>query len=142
MANGRRRRKGIIPPKEDVGRMKPGTDSSLSSDKKKPKFSFCYLESSHCITKCQKAEKAGLADRLYRLSQLTWSELKQKDRHKLGFEKIARGSIRAGIPPHITEDVDHFLAFRFDDMKAMVGYRSGSTFFVIWLDRDYTLYKH
>lgn len=142
MAKGKKGRRNIISPKEDIGRIKSGIDSSLSSDKKKPKFSFCYIESSHCITKCQKDEKAGLADRLYRLSQLTWSELKQQDRHKLGFEKIARDSIRSGIPVHITEDVDHFLAFRFDDMKAMVGYRLGSTFFVIWLDRDFTLYKH
>lgn len=78
-----------------------------------------------------KDEKAGLADKLYRLSQLTWAEIKQQGRHKLGFEKIARGAIKAGIPSHITEDVDHFLAFRFDDLKAMVGYR---------LDRHFLLY--
>ncbi|EON5346137.1 hypothetical protein ACLGGI_005146, partial [Escherichia coli] len=68
--------------------------------------------------------------------------IKQQGRHKLGFEKIARGAIKAGIPSHITEDVDHFLAFRFDDLKAMFGYRLGSTFFVIWLDREFNLYKH
>lgn len=137
-----RKSKRIIPPAESTGKLKLGPQSGGNSDQKKPKFSFCYIQGSHCITKCQKDEKAGLADKLYRLSQLTWAEIKQQGRHKLGFEKIARGAIKAGIPSHITEDVDHFLAFRFDDLKAMVGYRLGSTFFVIWLDREFNLYKH
>ncbi len=137
-----RKSKRIIPPAESTGKLKLGPQSGGNSDQKKPKFSFCYIQNSHCITKCQKDEKAGLADKLYRLSQLTWAEIKQQGRHKLGFEKIARGAIKAGIPSHITEDVDHFLAFRFDDLKAMVGYRLGSTFFVIWLDREFNLYKH
>lgn len=89
-----------------------------------------------------KDEKAGLADKLYRLSQLTWAEIKQQGRHKLGFEKIARGAIKAGIPSHITEDVDHFLAFRFDDLKAMGWLSSWIDIFVIWLDREFNLYKH
>lgn len=138
----RKRTGRIVQPIESAGKIKKGPEYDGSSDQKKPKFSFCYLESSHCITRCQKDEKAGLADKLYRLSQLSWAELKQQGRHKLGFEKISRDSIRAGIPGHITEDVDHFLAFRFDDFKAMVGYRLGSTFFVVWLDRDFKLYKH
>ncbi|EMR5845461.1 hypothetical protein WJX39_001833 [Escherichia coli] len=137
-----RKSKRIIPPAESTGKLKLGPQSGGNSDQKKPKFSFCYIQSSHCITKCQKDEKAGLADKLYRLSQLTWADIKQQGRHKLGFEKIARGAIKAGIPSHITEDVDHFLAFRFDDLKAMVGYRLGSTFFVIWLDREFNIYKH
>lgn len=132
----------IIRPAENTGKIMLGPQTSGNSDQKKPKFSFCYIEKSHCITKCQNDEKAGLADKLYRLSQLSWAELKQQGRHKLGFEKISRDSIKAGIPKHITEDVDHFLAFRFDDLKAMVGYRLGSTFFVVWLDRDFKLYKH
>lgn len=137
-----RKAKRIIAPVESAGKLKLGPQSGGNSDHKKPKFSFCYIQSSHCITKCQKDEKAGLADKLYRLSQLTWAEIKQQGRHKLGFEKITRDAIKAGIPKHITEDVDHFLAFRFDDFKAMVGYRLGSTFFVIWLDRDFKLYNH
>lgn len=138
----KKRSNRIIAPVQNTGKLTVGPQSQKNSDLKKPKFSFCYIEKSHCITKCQSDEKAGLADKLYRLSQLSWAEIKQQHRHKLGFEKISRDSIRAGIPNHITEDVDHFLAFRFDDLKAMVGYRLGSTFFVVWLDREFKLYKH
>lgn len=94
-----------------------------------------------CLSKCDKAEKAAFADTLHKLSQLTWSQLKQLDRHKLGYEKISRGVLKAGIPPHLKDDVD-FIAFRFDGKKAMVGYRDEHVFHVIWLDRTFTLYKH
>ncbi|HHH3217552.1 TPA: hypothetical protein ACPY7G_003640 [Morganella morganii] len=142
MAKGKKDRKRIIIPDENVGKIKLGPESSGNSDLKHPKFSFCYLQRSHCISNCQKDEKVGFADKLCRISQLSWRQIKAENRHGLGFEKISRRAIKAGIPSHITEDVDHFLAFRFDGMKPMVGYRLGSTFFVVWVDRDFTLYDH
>lgn len=142
MAKARKGRKSIIPPDESQGRIKAGASGNISSDDKKPKFSFCYVQSSHCINGCQRDEKAGLTDKMYRISQLTWKQIKSADRHGLGFEKISRDAIKAGIPAHVTEDVDHFLAFRFSGTKPMVGYRLGSTFFVLWLDRGFNLYDH
>lgn len=142
MAKGKKSKGRIINPDENSGKIKLGPESSGSSDLKQPKFSFCYLQKSHCIADCQKDEKVGFADKLYRISQLSWRQIKAADKHGLGFEKIARKAIKAGIPNHITEDVDHFLAFRFDGKKPMVGYRLGSTFFVVWFDRDFTLYDH
>ncbi|MDR5616832.1 hypothetical protein [Arsenophonus sp.] len=111
------------------------------SEKRPPEFSLRYLQKSYCISCCQRDEKAGLVDKLHRLSQITWLEIKSTGRHQLGCEKISREAIKAPIPRHITEDVD-FLAFRFHEMKPMVGYRRDSTFFIVWLDRDFTLYKH
>jgi hypothetical protein len=60
---------------------------------------------------------------------------------KQGYEKIPHVRIRAGIPPAITEDVD-ILAFRFCGKAPMVGFRLDEVFFVVWLDRGFTLYDH
>jgi len=62
-------------------------------------------------------------------------------RHGLGYEKIARTSIRAPIPTDITDDVT-FIAFRFYGKAPMVGYREGYIFHILWIDRDFTLYSH
>ena len=45
------------------------------------------------------------------------------------------------MPPHITGEVN-LLAFRFFGRRPMVGYRNRTTFHVLWLDRDFTLYSH
>ncbi|BAZ81969.1 hypothetical protein PN497_16920 [Sphaerospermopsis kisseleviana CS-549] len=78
---------------------------------------------------------------MHRLSKLTWSQIHSQGRHQLGYEKISRDAIKAPIPKFITEDVN-FIAFRFSGIKAMVGYRDGAIFYVIWLDRNFTLYNH
>jgi hypothetical protein len=77
----------------------------------------------------------------FRLSQLSWADIRQQDRHKLGYEKISRSSIKAAIPAHVTEDVELF-AFRFCSKARMVGYKRNATFYVLWLDRSFTLYNY
>ncbi|MDQ2731972.1 MAG: hypothetical protein M3Y56_09960 [Armatimonadota bacterium] len=90
---------------------------------------------------CTSDEKVGFADKLNRLSQMTWTQIYGAHRHGLGCEKINRDSIKAPIPPWISEDVD-FMAFRFFDRAPMVGYRIQSTFYIIWFDREFKLYDH
>lgn len=119
----------------------PSPEFSPSPERRPPVFSLQYVQPSHCLSNCTKDEKSALIDKIHRLSGLTWAEIKQKDRHKLGFEKIARSSIKTSIPSHLTPDVD-LIAFRFDGMKPMVGYRREATFFILWLDRDFSLYNH
>ena len=112
-----------------------------SPEQQPPHFSLRYLSRKFCLSLCNISEKASFADTLYRLSQQPWAQLKQQSRHGLGYEKIARHSILAGIPNHIKDDVN-FIAFRFHNKKPMVGYRDGHVFHVIWLDRTFKLYKH
>ncbi|RKZ51237.1 MAG: hypothetical protein DRR16_14980 [Candidatus Parabeggiatoa sp. nov. 3] len=76
-----------------------------------------------------------------RLSQLTWAEISKSSRHGLGYEKIARTSIRAPIPKHIKDDIV-FIAFRFYGKAPMVGYRTDAIFHILWIDRNFTLYEH
>ncbi|MGG7598458.1 hypothetical protein ACQ4OD_15640 [Pseudomonas sp. WC1] len=114
---------------------------SDESDLRPPVFSLEYLPSGWCIQDCQQAERARMLERLRQISQRTWREIRQLDRHGYGTETISRGSIRAVLPLFLTEDV-RLLAFRAFDLVAMVGYRSGRIFHVIWIDREFKLYKH
>jgi hypothetical protein len=91
---------------------------------------------------CQQRGKAAFADTLDRLSQLSWSELRLSPRHGLGYEQIPRHALRASLPSHLTEDVQRLIAFRFAGNAPMVGYRVQAIFYILWLDRDFTLYDH
>jgi hypothetical protein len=120
----------------------PANDNP-SPEQQPPVFSLCYLQAGrYCLSSCERYDKAAFADKLHRLSQLTWGQIKSQHHHKLGYERIPRKQIRAGIPRHITDDVDSFMVFRFSGMKAMAGYRDGDIFYVLWLDRDFSLYDH
>lgn len=119
----------------------PNTKNTPSSDLACPVFSFEYLQKGYCIRDCQVSEKADFAMQLRQLSELNWRELRAADKHGLGYEKISKKAIRPRIPLHITDDVN-LIAFRFSGKKPMVGYRNGKTFYVVWLDRNFSLYDH
>lgn len=80
-------------------------------------------------------------DKLRRLSQLTWAQIRLQDRHGLGTEKLAQDQVRCRIPTKLTSDT-YLLAFRFSGMKSMVGYKDGAIFHIIAFDRNFTLYDH
>lgn len=82
-----------------------------------------------------------MLERLRQISQRTWRDIRQLDKHGYGTETIPMHIMRVAIPSFITEDV-RLLAFRAYDLVAMVGYRSGRIFHVIWIDRSFKLYKH
>ena len=64
------------------------------------------------------------------------------DRHGLGYEKIAINSINVQIRKFITEDQNNLIAFRFNGLKSMVGYRYRNVFYVLWFDHDFSVYDH
>lgn len=93
------------------------------------------------LDSCSVEEKAALADTIYRLGQVSWKHIHTLERHKLGFETIPRRDVRVALPTHVGSDVK-LMVFRFSGMKAMIGYREGGVFFPLWLDLDFTAYKH
>lgn len=107
-----------------------------------PLFSLEYLDPKYCISKCEKDEKASFADTLRIIGQLTWNELIKGGKHQNGCETIRIEQIKRKKPLIITDDVKKVLAFRFHDRKAVVGHRIGRVFYIIWLDRDFSLYNH
>lgn len=96
----------------------------------------------YCFSNLAQEHKAFFGEAIFRRRTLAWKDIKSADRHGLGCEKISRKSIRAPIPAFITEDVDHFLALRFNGLRPMVGYRIRDVFFVLWFDHNFTLYPH
>lgn len=126
---------------EQTGKLKSRDTQRASPQQMRPKFSFEHLQKSHCLSNCERDEKAALADRLHELSQLTWQQVMQADRHGQGCETIKRTSIKTAIPPCITED-SNILAFRFCGKAPMVGFRREEVFYLVWLDRDFSLYNH
>jgi hypothetical protein len=107
-----------------------------------PLFCLAYLAPTHRVSNCEQAERAAFACKLEEMCRLTWAELTLAPRHGAGCEKIRRSELRVAVPAAVTEDVDHFLAFRFDGMKAVVGFRHGRVFHVVWLDRAFNVYQH
>lgn len=105
-------------------------------------FSLEHIQSSHCLSNCERDEKAAFADALFKRRTLTWQELYQTQRHGLGSEKIHRNAIKAPIPSCVTADVEDFLALRFNSKAPMVGFRSQNIYYILWIDRDFTLYNH
>lgn len=129
-------------PKNSGGaRLKAPEALTNSSHHLHPKFSLEHLVRTYCLSACTTDEKAAFADKLHELSQLTWQQIAQAPRHGQGSETINRGGIKPTIPPCITEEVT-ILAFRCIGKAPMVGYRSHDTFYVIWIDRDFSLYDH
>lgn len=112
-----------------------------SSNTQKPRFSLEHLRKAYCLSHCTKDEKVAFANRLLELSQLTWAQLNIADRHKMGYETISRDAIRDGIPSVLTDD-ERLIAFRFNGLAPMVGFRREATFYVVWFDRGFTLYAH
>ena len=119
----------------------PQADGKSSSHHLPPKFSLANLSKSHCLSVCTTEQKAAFADRIHELSQLTWQAIMQAPRGGQGSETIARTSIKPSIPKCITDDVN-ILAFRCIGKAPMVGYKIHDTFYVVWIDRDFTVYDH
>lgn len=106
-------------------------------------FSFEKLVGDkYCYNNLIDEDKKQLLESIVKRRAMPWTEIKKTHKHGLGMEKINRGSIKGAIPKFITEDMDHFLAFRFSGKKPMVGYREKNIFYILWLDNDYTLYPH
>jgi hypothetical protein len=109
-----------------------------------PIFCFKHLHKDFHLDKCTSLEKQRFLDRIVSMSQISWQVLQCSDRHKMGSEKISIDSLHCEVPHSLTstEDVKSLLAFRFDEMKPFVGFRNGFIFHVLYIDRDFTLYKH
>ena len=127
--------------KEKGKKVSKSQTEDISPEQQPPMFSLRYLNQDYNLSQCTKDEKAAFADKIAQLSQLTWSQIQSQPRHGLGYEKIEKNAIRSSIPNHITDDVN-LIAFRFCAKAPMVGYRDRAVFYVIWLDRDFTLYPH
>jgi len=96
----------------------------------------------YCFSKLDDTDKKQFAESIFKRKNTSWNDIQSLDKHGLGTEKIPKSKINGSIPKFITDDMKDFLVFRFNGMKPMVGYREKNIFYVLWFDKDFTLYKH
>lgn len=119
------------------------SQETINYSQKPPIFSLERLQSGkYCLSSLCQEDKASFSDSQFKRKNISWYEVDKIDRHGLGTEKIPKSAIRAALPPFITDDFSHFIAFRYRGRAPMVGYRQKDVFFVLWFDHDFTLYDH
>ena len=121
-------------------RLQPQDPPRVSSNDQKPIFNLEHLKGAYCLSECSTEQKAAFADRIWRLSRLTWGEIQRAHRHGLGAEEIARESPGMdSFPPELSPD-QAILAFRFMGMGPFP--RLPGVFTVLIVDPKMTAYDH
>lgn len=72
---------------------------------------------------------------------MTWNQAETASRHGMGSEKIMNPKEFRHKLHQIAEN-KNLLAFRYFGKKAMVGYRDGAVFYILAIDRNFSLYAH
>lgn len=118
-----------------AGRQKKLVDDQIETIS----FSFKYFpKKKYGLEVCDIADLKALVCQMKKLCSMTWNQVRSSPRHGLGTEKI--NSINEPIPPDCENN--QLLAFRYNGKKPMVGVRKGSVFEILYLDTDFTLYRH
>ncbi len=134
----------IKKPKLNAGKQIRLSDESLLRDPSidYPVFCFRYLDEKFGFNNCSTEDKVALIERLAKLSKLSWNQIKLSNRHSFGTEQIPMKQIQSNRPSFVSDDVNSFLAFRFNKLAPFLGHRNGSVFHIIWIDSKFSLYDH
>jgi len=110
-------------------------------DLQKPIFSLRNIkyQGNYCISKCKEESKSAILDKLLRISQLTWRQIKSQSREDLGCESIPQDRFIAPFPSVVTPEVT-ILVFRFSNVGRIAGYRENDIFHIVLVGPK--LYKH
>jgi hypothetical protein len=106
-----------------------------------PVFCLRNLQAGYDIDDLQADDQRHFIKRLRHLSKMEWSAVMSAPRHGAGKENISRAALRVAVPPSIDRDAVLW-ALRYSQRKAMVGWRKGDVFHVIWIDHNFSVYKH
>jgi hypothetical protein len=108
------------------------------------KFSFTYLteDNNYSLDSCTNDEKISLITKLAHYSKMTINQIRNNSKHKAGVEFLSIKFVKDTIPLRFSSDHTDVAILRFSAMKPMVGFLERDIFYVIWLDRNFTLYKH
>lgn len=96
-------------------------ERTINHDESHPCFSFKYIQSQRHIDNIDSNKKSDLLSRFCKLSELSWKEIKNSQRHGFGIETINRESLLFSIPSTIEGTI---FAFRYSGKLAMVGFRT------------------
>lgn len=109
---------------------------------KHPIFCLRFQHHTYNINNCTQDEKVSLLEQMNRLSQLTWNDIINTQRHGLGSEKISVNSLKESPPAFITADVKDLLSLRFQGKKPFLVYRDRFIAHVIFVDNKFKVYGH
>ena len=110
---------------------------------KHPTFSFVHFsEGNYGLKDCNKEDFKNLIKKLKLLGSITWKEIESLPRHGLGYEKIKVSELKTALPSSVPKSIDKVYVFRYKGKAPMVGYREGNIFHVVFLDHNFSLYKH
>lgn len=111
---------------------------------RKPMFTFYHMNpaGSYCVTRCERGDRADIAERLAALSQFTWGGLNQERRECYGHEQIKLKQFRTTIFPTeiVTPEVKSLMVFRYSNGGRMAGVRVHDVYHVILVGSD--IYPH
>ena len=80
-----------------------------------------------------------VVDAMHKRRDIPWSQLETMPHGGLGCEVIRHG-LRVTLPS--SAEGRSILSFRFSGKKAMVGFRERDVFYILWFDRDFSVYSH
>lgn len=129
--------------KSPFQRGKPGSSAPSNPDGLPPIFSFEHMKdgSGYSVNCCNDSDRSALAKRLFLLSRTNWRDIRQSPRHGIGTETIAQSAVNPALPNAVTDDVT-ILALRYNGKKPIVGYRDERVFHVLFIDHNFSVYKH
>lgn len=83
-------------------------------------------------------------ERLHKISSLDWKRISADKRHGFGFEKIPCDIIKLQLPPFVTPEVKHLLAFRATgNNRPFLGIRRENVFHIIFVEEKFgDVYDH
>ena len=78
-------------------------------------------------------------NRLHKLSELGWDEIRKSHRHAYGMEPMTRAQIRhsASLPDFVTREVDLDVFRAVGDNRVMVGLQEGKIFHVFFVESKF-----
>lgn len=111
-----------------------------STDHLSPTYCLRHLQEPYALAHVEKLQKLRpVLDALAVRCQMSWGNLKQESHKGLGWESAPKIDFSKPWP----FPGRPWMIFRIGNNEGrMVGYRDGRTFVIVWLDCDFTLYKH
>ena len=118
-------------------------EEQVNYNRSTPKISLEFLQGKHCVSKCQKDEKAQIIDILHRISQHTWREIIQEGKSGFGYEQIEISQLKCKIPQdEIFCNLDKVTVFHNAPKIPIVGFRIQDIYYIFCIDRKYNAYNH
>lgn len=141
MAKSKHKRKsfGIIEPEKHLDVSKDSLDGIDY-----PVFCFKHLQTTS-IKDCRESDFFfRFLERLQKLSNLGWNEIRKSPRHGFGIEPLPVDSIKPQLPAFITPDVKHLTVFRaHGDNRPFLGHQNGKVFHIVFIESRFgDIYDH